>query len=129
MTQEAKEQEKQGPFGELPPGPWRWSRSYQLGDTTHWCLENDEHAAKGLTIDPSIILRLHTDTWLGEPFLNNPVARLLAASRELLDAAERYYDWTTMSVDDYEAKYPDTPGDDSPRRNLAAAIAKATGKD
>lgn len=43
------------------PGPWNWSRNYEIADdkgllAKHWCLENPETAAKGQCIDGFLVL-------------------------------------------------------------------------
>jgi hypothetical protein len=58
------------------------------GGRLHWCLENDESARENKTIDGSLVLRLKEDVYCGERFLDNPNARLIAASPKLLEACE-----------------------------------------
>jgi hypothetical protein len=123
--------EKDGPFETRhDPGPWRWSRTYGIGDGTYWCLENDESAAQGKTIDPSIILRLCSDNWLGEPFLNNPNARLIALAPtmyEALEALDKYIDFTVPCKDgDFDIS--DASGLNAAFELAAAAIAKVKGE-
>jgi hypothetical protein len=36
------------------PGPWRWAYAYQCRGT-HWCLENDQSAALGATINHHLV--------------------------------------------------------------------------
>lgn len=89
------------------PGPWRWSRTYQIDQSTYWCLENDESAAEGKTIDPALILRLNSDTWLGQPFLENPNARLIAAAPEMYEALKNYKEIQLQMVkcEDCDSEY------------------------
>lgn len=86
----------------------------QVGSATFWCLENDDSAAEGRTIDAAIILRLCSDTWLGQPFLENPNARLIAAAPDLLAACQKALDECCDLIS--------TPAGDA----LVAAIARAT---
>lgn len=131
MSEETRNETSTGVFGELPPGPWRWSRTYQVGGgETCWCLKNEEHAARGETIDPSTILRLNRDTWLGEPFLNNPVARLLAMSRELLDVLielDRHLDFRASihASDEIAQGFSDLDGINAAMKTASNLIAEA----
>jgi hypothetical protein len=124
--------EKDGPFGTRhDPGPWRWSRTYGIGDGTYWCLENDESAAEGKTIDASIILRLCSDNWLGEPFLNNPNARLIAAAPDLLEALKKANQFITNGIELGYIQMPDPETPDSAHDTpgiIRDAIAKAKGE-
>lgn len=118
------------------PGPWRWVYAYQCRGT-HWCLENDEHARRGLTIDHRLVT-LGTEEYDYDDDGNatrldqTPNFLLIAAAPDLLAACEAAadscsgcsgkgaYAWVAIT-----GELVDIP---CPRcSQLRAAIAKAQG--
>lgn len=113
------------------PGPWRWSRTYEMDSGHfHWCLESDESAANGQTIDGSLVLLLNRDDYCGTPFLNNPNARLIAAAPDLLEACEVAFNALYDLIQSEFATSSDPhPADKDPDiAQLRAAIAKVKGE-
>lgn len=66
--------------------PWKWARTYGIGESDHWCLETDESAAEGKTVDATLVLYLRSDTFLGQPFREGEYARLIEAAPDLYNA-------------------------------------------
>lgn len=65
--------------------PWIWKRIYEMPDgRKHWALVTPEGEANGTILDPRIILLDATDTYLGEPFLNENL-EFLAHARAYVD--------------------------------------------
>src|SRR5262245_40669563 len=107
------------------PGPWRWSQAYEIGQRLHWCLENDESAAEGKTIDYCLVSIHSSEKYLGGLFLENLNGRLVGLALEIIEACQQLL---ALCEEKYECS--DTRFRDGCTLCMARdAIQKATGKE
>lgn len=104
---------------EASPGPWRWSYSYDMWNSVHWCLENPESPDNGVgdgihrTINSHLVtLSSVFDTKLDDsapaiPLDETPDFRLIIAARndtpeEDIDVLIGYLDQLQEELKDRE---------------------------